>query len=31
MRRLFLGRWHLPSGNSVAVVLEVSPGDTPHL
>jgi hypothetical protein len=30
MRRLLLGTWHLPSGNSVDAVLEVSPGDSPH-
>jgi hypothetical protein len=30
MRRLLLGSWTLPSGNSVDAVLEVSPGDLPH-
>lgn len=30
MRRLLLGSWTLPSGNSVDAVLEVSPGDSPH-
>jgi hypothetical protein len=29
-RRLLLGTWTLPSGNSVDALLEVSPGDTPH-
>ena len=29
MRRLLLGTWTLPSGNSVDAVLEVLPGDVP--
>jgi len=29
MRRMLLGTWTLPSGNSVDAILEVLPGDTP--
>ena len=30
MKRLLLGTWRLPSGNTLEALLEVSPGDSPH-